>query len=111
MSDIWEETFFGDLSHDGTEDGDNDGLSDLAEFIYQTDPINWDSDGDDLPDGWEVDHGLNPGDPTDASDDSDRDGYSNLVEYDFGTNPRNYYSNPDHPHGNGLIWLMLLLED
>ena len=38
MDDAWEIEHFGDLSHDGTEDSDGDGRSDLQEFLDQTDP-------------------------------------------------------------------------
>ena len=37
-----------------TRDTDNDGLTDLEEFALGTSPIDWDTDGDGLPDGWEV---------------------------------------------------------
>ncbi|MEZ5434421.1 MAG: hypothetical protein R3F31_25305, partial [Verrucomicrobiales bacterium] len=33
----------------------------------QTDPLLWDTDGDHYPDGWELSHGLNPGDPFDLA--------------------------------------------
>jgi hypothetical protein len=48
-----------------------------------------DSDGDGMPDGWEIAHGLNPEDPSDALIDSDGDGLSNLLEYALGTDPMN----------------------
>ncbi len=62
-----------------------------------TDPTNPDSDGDGMPDGWEIAnrrwigtefHGgnewsLNPMDPTDASKDADGDGLNNLCEYQW----------------------------
>jgi hypothetical protein len=43
MDDDWEAAHFGDLSHDGTADGDGDGASDLAEFRAGTDPTNGNS--------------------------------------------------------------------
>jgi subtilisin family serine protease len=47
-----------------------------------------DSDGDGMPDWWELWHNLNPNDPSDAVLDSDGDGVSNLNEYLAGTDPR-----------------------
>ncbi len=38
MGDTWETTQFGNLSHDGSEDTDGDGITDLGEFLIQTDP-------------------------------------------------------------------------
>ena len=52
-------------------DPDNDELTNLEEFVAGSDPNNWDSDGDGLPDGWEVDTKLNPTDPEDAHIDND----------------------------------------
>jgi hypothetical protein len=40
-----------------------------------------DSDRDGMPDDWETEHGLNPGDPADAAGDLDKDGLTNLQEY------------------------------
>ena len=39
-------------------DIDNDGLSNMEEFALGTNPIHWDTDGDGLPDGWEIDRGM-----------------------------------------------------
>lgn len=41
-------------------DIDNDGLSNLEEYYLGTDPLNWDTDNDGMPDGWEVMNGLLP---------------------------------------------------
>ena len=41
-------------------DFDNDGLSDLEEFVLGTNPCDWDTDGDGASDMWEVLSGLNP---------------------------------------------------
>jgi outer membrane protein assembly factor BamB len=40
-----------------------------------------DSDGDTIPDGWELYYGLDPFDPDDAGMDNDSDTYTNLQEY------------------------------
>ncbi|HRR35365.1 MAG TPA: hypothetical protein P5026_14810, partial [Kiritimatiellia bacterium] len=54
------------------------------------DPLVWDSDGDMLPDGWEVGNDLNPlsasGDDG-ADGDPDSDGLTNLQEFRHGTDP------------------------
>ncbi len=44
-------------------------------------PANWDTDGDGLPDQWEVRKGLNANDPADGAVDPDGDGYTNLEDY------------------------------
>jgi hypothetical protein len=46
-----------------------------------------DTDGDGIPDEWEIAHGLNRKDPSDALLDYDGDGLTNLQEYLAGTDP------------------------
>jgi hypothetical protein len=48
-----------------------------------------DTDGDGMPDWWEIAHGLNPNDPSDANRDDDGTGFTNLQEYLAGTDPAN----------------------
>jgi hypothetical protein len=47
-----------------------------------------DADGDGMEDGWERNHGLNPGSAADAAIDTDGDGMSNGGEYLSGTDPQ-----------------------
>src|SRR5580765_4706304 len=56
------------------------------ELTSTTPPV--DTDGDGMPDKWELRYGLNPRDGTDGSADKDRDGYTNVEEYLNGTNPK-----------------------
>lgn len=46
-----------------------------------------DSDGDGLPDDWEINNGLDPLDDTDGTSDPDDDGLTNAEEYTEGTDP------------------------
>jgi hypothetical protein len=73
-------------------DPDMDGLNNLDEFVAGSDPNNWDTDGDGLPDGWEVDNSLDPTDPADAEDDFD---YFSGEEFATGTQVEVPYLNYD----------------
>lgn len=63
----------------------SDGIGDASRFVDANNvdhyPIWVESDKDGLPDGWEVNHNLNPFNASDAWADSDLDGLSNLDEY------------------------------
>jgi len=56
-----------------------------------------DSDGDGMPDLYEVEHGLDPLDDSDALEDADGDGHSNLEEYQQGTDPNDENAYPTPP--------------
>ena len=81
-----------DQPHDGdphSRDFDDDGLSSIEELTnpIQTDPLNPDSDGDLLRDGWELEYGFAPNNPDmngdgilDGLEDPDGDGADNVTE-------------------------------
>ena len=104
---------------DAALDADDDGLTNLAEYTQETDPNNSDTDGDSLSDGdevnshntspllvdtdkdqvndnWEVTHGLDANDNSDAVLDNDNDSFTNLEEY-FGNSDPNDVSNVPQP--------------
>lgn len=83
LPDAWEYACFGHLDSDPQEDPDQDALANADEFERSCDPLNPDSDGDDLTDGAESwRHGTNPLDP-----DSDDDGLNDGAEAAAGTDP------------------------
>lgn len=69
-------------------DSDRDGLPDRDELAADTDPLDGDTDDDGLFDGFEVHHGLDALDETDALADPDEDGLDNLAEQEARTDPR-----------------------
>ncbi len=78
------------------QDFDKDGLSSIEELTspFQTDPLEEDTDGDQLLDGWEIQHGYIPNDPDsdgngtfDGLEDPDGDGANNLAEQGNEGNP------------------------
>jgi hypothetical protein len=100
-------------------EADNTGLSLQRMNLTQsvTNPANWtaaaptpggplppalrDTDGDGLPDGWEIAHGLNPT-VNDATEDHDGDGASNWQEFIAGTNPND---------AGDKLWLQAFLAE
>ena len=92
-------------------DTDGDGLGDGAEWNeWLTDPLLSDTDGDEMPDGWEIEHDLDPF-RNDSLDDADGDGANNLDEFLWDTDPNN---NSDAVHLNvpalGREALILLIS-
>ena len=88
---------------DGLLDSDGDELTDTMEYWIGTDPFNPDTDGDGLPDGYEVYHTLtNPLEKDsdqngviDSLEDPDQDGLTNFKEYELSTDPLNADSDFD----------------
>ena len=75
-----------------TLDPDNDAATNQTEFGQGTNPLDPDTDVDDLPDGWEITWGLDPNSdvtPNGRNDDPDSDGRTNYEEYLRGTDPFN----------------------
>lgn len=54
---------------------------------YKNGKASVDSDGDGMPDTWEIKYGLNPNDPSDAMKDCNGDGYTNIEKYINGIDP------------------------
>ncbi|MBN2327865.1 MAG: hypothetical protein JXR73_11985 [Candidatus Omnitrophica bacterium] len=73
-----------EVMDDPAGDADDDGLTNLEEYEAETNPVNRDTDGDGLFDGWEWKNGLDPLDPSDAQKDYDGDGLTNLEEFESG---------------------------
>jgi RHS repeat-associated protein len=87
MPDAWEHANGLDPTvNDAAGDLDGDGLTNLEEFQAQTKPGYYDSDGDQLGDGFEINTpGFNPLVYNDPNGDSDQDGLSDLGEMSNGT--------------------------
>jgi len=80
------------VGDDWEDDIDGDGLIALDEFLSGSDPNNWDTDGDGLPDGWEVENGLSPKDPSDALNDNDYYGGEEYAHYELVDAPYDNYA-------------------
>ncbi len=81
-------------------DNDRDGLTACVEACLCTSDELMDSDGDGMPDSYEVRHGLNPI-TNDAGGDLDQDGLTNFEEYVRGTLPEDSRS----PASGGLFYV------
>ena len=90
MPDVWEDWYIGldKTVPDASEDLDEDGLSNLDEYLYQCNPTLVDTDQDQLQDGWEVHNGLDPIDQSDAWIDTDNDNVTNYQEFLDNTDPQ-----------------------
>lgn len=88
---------------DPSADLDSDGLTNLQEYTYGTDPNNPDSDGDTLEDGAEVaGAGQRPA-TSPIERDTDRDGLDDQIESNTGTwvNANDTGTNPADPDSDG----------
>ena len=69
------------------DDFDGDTISNLEEIIdYGSDPLKADTDGDGMPDNYEVTYYFDPNN-NDGGSDYDQDGLTNLQEYNLATDP------------------------
>ena len=101
-----DEVRYGDKSPwPGAADGTGPSLQRINSATYGNDPTHWfaatpspgrtnpepDTDGDGVPDAWELTHGTNPNSP-DANNDPDGDRLTNGQEYLAGTDPHDALS-------------------
>jgi hypothetical protein len=97
---------------DASLDPDGDGLTNLQEYLNNTNPHNPDTDGDGVNDGQEVANSSNPNNADTSLDglpdgravalgldprfrDSDGDGFDDATEVLYGSNPLDFNSVPD----------------
>ena len=104
LPDWWEQDFFGNLNQNATGDPDNDGLTNLEEYIIGTNPNDNDTDNDGANDGAEVANGNDPLNPSDkpttnpnGGPNTDSDGLPDWWEQDFfGNLNQNATGDPDN---------------
>ncbi|MDF7809534.1 hypothetical protein P4E94_19005 [Pontiellaceae bacterium B12219] len=94
------------------EDTDGDGLDDWGEYTFGLDPtvpypgdLTADSDGDLMPNEYEINNFLNPWDASDKYEDKDRDGLDNYWEYTNNLAAGNWDTDGDTlPDGTEVEW-------
>jgi hypothetical protein len=68
-------------------DGNFDGVAQSDMGCYEYNPVLTDTDGDQMPDSYEHQYGLNPTNAADRTEDPDHDGHDNWEEYVADTDP------------------------
>ena len=93
------------------QDFDGDKVNTRDELSAGTDPFGFppaDTDGDNMPNDWEIHFGLNPNNPGDATtgpaSDPDGDGIPNRTEFQNGTDPTDYYNGTNYPTIQAIGW-------
>jgi len=94
MPDSWELLYPGLNINidDANNDLDDDGLTNIYEYNFRTNPALKDTDQDLMLDIWEINYNLDPTNPNDTLLDPDMDGVTNLQEYLDNTDPKDTYS-------------------
>lgn len=80
-------SYAGDWSNDWVHAASFHGTVAFTNITDGTSPMNPDTDGDGMPDWWEIKYGFNMRDSADAALDTDGDGLTNLDESHAGTDP------------------------
>lgn len=98
LADAWENYWLFGLTDGPLDDTDSDGYSNAAELVAMSDPFDPaytpdDSDGDGLPDEWELENFGNL--DQDGLGDPDGDEDDNATEYAASTDPNDHLSNTD----------------
>lgn len=110
-----EDDIIGDGSNSGLSvDSDGDGLPDVIEAQYGTDPNDPDTDKDTMSDGWEVENGLNPLDNGESDDAENDPSESNSEDAEEQDEDDSWPDPDDGPKGDpdrdGLINSVEVLE-
>lgn len=118
MPDGWEQLhFLGDTSRNGTGDYDLDGITDLQEYLDDTNPANagsanhpkGDADADGLDDAWEVTYFGNIV-AQGAAGNPDSDASSNLQEYQAMSDPTVATSTHTDVNGDGTTDVVAFMD-